>query len=148
MFNPPDLCQAAPSQQSRIISLGNVFDNSAKKHIHTAGIAIWHNKEEAFTCLRYSRSIGIAILTNMMTGYTWSNPYFAPAVFWFIDSTKSCLILKHEPDTVILTALVCIMSELLDFYVNFFEVSMTSSLAFWGCLLRGITFRHPCRCKT
>ena len=29
--------------------------------------------------------------------------------------------------------------------VNFFEVSMTSSLALFGCLLRGITLRQPCR---
>ena len=34
------------------------------------------------------------------------------------------------------------------FFLSFFEVSMTSSLAFFGCLLRGITFRQPCRCKT
>jgi hypothetical protein len=27
--------------------------------------------------------------------------------------------------------------------VNFFEASITSSLAFFGCLLRGITFRQP-----
>ena len=31
---------------------------------------------------------------------------------------------------------------------NFFEVSMTSSLAFLGCLLRGMTFLQPCRCRT
>ena len=32
--------------------------------------------------------------------------------------------------------------------LNFFEAAISSSLAFLGCLLRGITFRHPCRCRT
>lgn len=32
--------------------------------------------------------------------------------------------------------------------VNFFEAAISSSLAFLGCLLRGITLRHPWRCRT
>jgi hypothetical protein len=35
--------------------------------------------------------------------------------------------------------------HLLVFSVNFFEASTTSSSAFFGCLLRGMTFRHSWR---
>ena len=44
---------------------------------------------------RLYRSIGIAILPDMVARHTGTNPFFTPAVLWIVDPPKSSLILKH-----------------------------------------------------
>ena len=69
-----------------------------------------------------------------------SDAFLAPAVFGLVNSAKTCLILEHKAHFS--TALVEIF-QFFDSDINFFEVSMTSSLAFLGCLLRGMIFLQP-----
>ena len=75
----------------------------------------------------------------MMARNGWSIAFRTPAVFRLVDPPEACLILKHESD---LTWPVENFCQFVDSAVNFFEVAMTSSLAFFGCLLLGITFRQ------
>ena len=107
-------------------------------------IAIRHDKKASLTGQRFYRPIGIAILPDMVAGHTGTYPFLAPAVFRPVDSTKSGLILEHKTD--FLPAVDNF--QLFHGVINFFEAAISSSLAFWGCLLRGITFRHPWRCRT
>lgn len=69
-----------------------------------------------------------------------SNPLVAPAVFGLIDPSEACLVLKHEPN---LSRPVENFRQLADSGVNFFEESISSGDALFGCLLRGMTFLHP-----
>ena len=89
-------------------------------------------------------SKGITILPYMMAGNTRTAAFLTPAVFRLVDSSKAGLILKHQPYVLILVGFF----QFLDRRVNFFEDSMSSLLAFLGCLLRGMILRHPCRCST
>ena len=88
---------------------------------------------------RLDRPIGITVLTDMMARNTWPESLFAPAILRLVDPSKASLILEHQADTLLIVE----NFQFFDASVNFFEVSMTSSLAFFGCLLRGITFLHP-----
>lgn len=83
----------------------------------------------------------------MMTRYGWAEAFTAPAVFRFVDATKAGFVLEHEP---YLFAACGIVESLLFLYfsLNFFEASIASGVAFFGCLLLGLIFRHPCRCRT
>lgn len=141
--NPADLCHAAPSQQRRIIS-SLYFSDSCFKKTHTGSIAIRHDKKVPITRQRFHCSVGVTILTNMVAGHTGTDPFPAPAVSWLVDPAKSGFILEHKAD------FPGVVDKLKFLYcgVNFFEAAISSSLAFLGCLLRGITFRHPCRCRT
>ena len=76
----------------------------------------------------------------MMAWYGGTYAFLAPTILWLIDPSETGLVLKHQVNGFFS---VENFVQFLDFGVNFFEVSMTSSLAFFGCLLRGITFRHP-----
>ena len=78
----------------------------------------------------------------MMAWHGGTYAFLTPAILWLIDPSETSLVLKHQVNDFFS---VENFVQLLEFGVNFFEVSMTSSLAFFGCLLRGITFRHPCR---
>ena len=78
----------------------------------------------------------------MVAGNRRSKTFLTPAVFWLVDPSKSRFILKHQSN------IVENFSQFCDSGVNFFEAAMTSSPAFFGCLLRGITFLQPCRCNT
>ena len=75
----------------------------------------------------------------MMAGHTGTDTFLAPAVFWLVDASKSSFILEHQ--TIFLAAVDNF--QFFYFGVNFFEAAISSSLAFLGCLLRGMTFRHP-----
>lgn len=81
----------------------------------------------------------------MVTWNAGADAFFAPAVLGMVDAAEACLILEHKAHFS--TAPVEIF-QFTDGGFNFFEVSMTSSLAFLGCLLRGMTFLQPCRCRT
>ncbi len=76
----------------------------------------------------------------MVTWNARSDAFFTPTIFGLIDTTKTGFILEHKP---YLSTTVENLLQFFDFGVNFFEVSMTSSLAFWGCLLLGIIFLQP-----
>ena len=113
-----------------------------EKHIHTLCITVRQDQKAGFPGQRLHRAIGITVLPDMMAGDAGTDSSFTPAVFRFIDAAKSRFILKHQPNFVENFLQFC------DSCVNFFEASMTSLSAFFGCLLRGITFLHPCRCNT
>ena len=36
-----------------------------------------------------------------MTRHRWSYAFFAPTIFWLVYSAKACLILKHQPYTLV-----------------------------------------------
>lgn len=69
-----------------------------------------------------------------------ANPLAAPAVFGLVDPSKTRFVLKHEPN---LSSLVENFRQFSDSGVNFFEESISSGDALFGCLLRGMTFLHP-----
>lgn len=76
----------------------------------------------------------------MAARYRGSNSLAAPAVFRLIDPSETRLILKHEPN---LSGAVDNFRQFSDSGVNFFEESISSGDALFGCLLRGMTFLHP-----
>ena len=116
-----------------------------QEYVHAICVAVGHNQKEVFTCHRLHRAIGVAILPNVVTGYGWPNALAAPAILGFVDSPESCFVLKHQPDLF-----PCILYTKFFFYTgfNFFEASIVSSSAFFGCFWRGITFRHSCLARS
>lgn len=125
----------------RIFSVRDHIDALLKS---TFLVAIWHNKKTAFAGNRFHCSISIAVFPNVMAWYTWTHSHGAPAPFGFVNSAKASFILEHQ--AYLFPGILG--SRNLYGIVNFFEASIASSLAFLGCLLRGITFRQPCRCRT
>lgn len=111
-----------------------------QKQIHTYRIAIGHDKKTGFACQRLNRTVGISVFPNMVAWNAGPDAFLTPAVFGLVNSAKTCLILEHKAHFS--TAPVEIL-QFTDGGFNFFEVSMTSSLAFLGCLLRGMTFLQP-----
>ena len=146
-----DLCQAAPSQQSRTISSGNWLDSSLKnRFMHTVlRITIGHDQEARFTRQRLHCPIGVSVLPYMAARHAGTGPFFTPAVFRLVDPSETSFILEHQTHfSTISSAIVDFRLQFLHFFFDFFEVSMTSSPAFFGCLLRGIAFLQPCRRST
>ena len=76
---------------------------------------------------------------DVVTGYTGTYPFLTPAVFWLVNSTKSSFILEHQAN------FLPAVDNFQFFYgvVNCFEAAISSSLAFLGCLPRGMILRHP-----
>ena len=130
-------CSSVAAQENDIIWI--LPGQFRQENIHTDRIAIWHDQKTGFSSQWLYRAIHIAIFPNTVAGHRRSKTFLTPAVFWLVDSPKSRLILKHQPH------IVEIFLQFHNSCVNFFVVSMTSSAAFFGCLLRGITFLHPCR---
>ena len=126
-----------------------LFGQCLQKNIGADGIAVWQHQKAAFTASRLNGPIGVAIFTDMMAWNHRPDTLFAPTVFWFIDPSKTCFILEHQAHfSTVSTTIVDFFLQFFHFFLNFFEAVMTSSLAFFGCLLRGITFRHPFRSNT
>ena len=126
-----------------------LFGEFLQKNIGADGIAVRQHQKAAFTGNRLNSPIGIAIFADMMAWNLRPDALFAPAIFGFIDPSKTCLILEHQAHfSTVSTTIVDFFLQFLHFFFNFFEAAMTSSLAFFGCLLRGITFRHPFRSNT
>ena len=135
------------AEQNQIIL--ELFGQCLQKNVGADGIAVWQHQKAAFTGSRLNGSIGIAIFADMMAWNRRPDALFAPAVFGFIDPSETCLILEHQAHfSTVSTSSVEFFPQFLHFFFNFFEVAMTSSLAFFGCLLRGITLRHPFRSST
>lgn len=135
-------CGAIATKQNNIIRI--LLRQLLEKKVHTHRVALWHDKKAAFACERFYCSIDIAVFPYMVTENTWTYPSLAPAVFGLVNTSKACLILKHQSYVLLRVGFF----QLLDRSINFFEDAISSSLAFLGCLLRGITLRHPCRCST
>ena len=96
-------------------------------------------RKQSVTGQRLYRPIGIAILPDVVAGYTGTYPFLTPAVLGLVNSAKSSFILEHQAN------FLPAVDNFQIFYrgFNFFEAAISSSLAFLGCLLRGITLRHP-----
>ena len=112
-----------------------------EKNIHAIGIAIRHNQETAFSGDRFYCAVSIAIFPDMVARNRRTYPFFTPTIFRFVDSTKSCFVLKHQTYCGIVETFCFFFYDLF----NFFEASIASGLAFFGCLLLGMIFRHPWR---
>ena len=87
---------------------------------------------------------GIVILPDMVAGYTGAYTLLAPAIFGLVDPSEACFVLKHQANHFAAVD----NFQFFDAGLNFFEASMVTSSAFLGCLLRGMTLRHPWRCRT
>ena len=116
-----------------------------QKDIHANSIAIRQNQKAGFPRQWLCRSIYISVFPNMMARHRRSHPFSAPTVFRLVDAAKTGFILKHQPDPL---GIVENFAQLVDSGVNFFEASIASGSALFGCLLLGSFFVHPCRCST
>ena len=122
-----------------------------QKYRHIQSIALSKNVYKHLAVSRRYCAVHRPILTYSLTGYRWAALRGTPTIGWFTYATKTCFILKHELNTFVFQVLVSLVApiffqqELLEFFVNFFEEAISSSLALPGCLGRGCTFRHPCR---
>lgn len=121
----------------------------AEKEIHANSIAVRHNQKTALSSGWLDCTVGISVFPDVMTGDRRANALLTPAVFGLVDPSETSFILEHQAHfSTAFTAVVDFLIQFAYFFFNFFEVAMTSSLAFFGCLLRGITFRQPCRSST
>ena len=126
-----------------------LFRQCLQKNVDADGIAVWQHQEAALCSGRLDCTVGIAVFPDVMAWNRRTNALFAPAVFGVIDPPKTRLILEHQAHfSTVSKTIVDFFLQFLYFFFNFFEAAMTSSLAFFGCLLRGITFRHPFRSNT
>lgn len=123
------------------------FRQFFQENFHTGSITVRHDQKEGITCHRLCCSICVPILPNVMTRHVWPYPFLAPAVFRLVNPAKACFILEHQAQFAV-QPIPYFGSQFHDLRLNFFEASIASSLALFGCWLRGITFRHPCRFKT
>ena len=135
-------CCTIAAQQNNVI--GICIGQFSKEYVHASSIALWKNQKEMIPGKRLHCPKGIIILPDMMAGHTGANTSFTPAVFWLVDSAKASFILEHQPNCFS----VVDNFQFFDSGLNFFEAAMVSSSAFLGCLLRGMTLRQPCRCRT
>ena len=129
-------CSTVTNQNKNIIS--ELFLKLIQIGLHTLCVAIRHDKEKAFSLYWINRSVGVSIFPNMMTWNCWTNSFCTPTVLWFIDSPKASFILKHQAN-LLFWILGCQNPYVV---VNFFEASIASSLAFFGCRALGITLRQ------
>lgn len=150
-------CRRADARQRRQRSLAakqndivrELVGQFPQEQIHTHRITIGHDQEARFTSQRLHCSIGVPVLPYMVARHAGTGSFFTPAVFGLVDPSETSFILEHQAYfSTISSAIVDFRLQFLHFFFNFFEVSMTSSLAFFGCLLRGITFLQPCRRST
>ena len=139
IIKPLDLCHTAPSQTNSISSSACDFESSCRNTFMQPVFAIGHDQKEAAPIPRIDCAIGISVLSYMMAWHGWTDALCAPAGLRFVDPPKSRLILKHDMDSFgrVLANYFAVFS------VNFFEEFCSSSLAAFGCLALGITFRHP-----
>ncbi len=130
-------CRTVAAKQNNIVL--KFFGQFPQKYIGTGCITPWKYQEKAIPRQRVHRAIGVSVFSNVLTGYCRPNTFFTPTILGLIDSAKSSFILKHQPHRSPCGKLF----QSLDFGINFFEASIASPLAFFGCLLLGITLRHP-----
>ena len=135
-------CCTVAAQQDDIVRV--FFGQIPQKNIHADGIALRKHQKEVVSRQRFHSTKGIVILPDVVTGHTGAHPLFTPAVFRLVNPTEACFILEHQPNYFAAVD----NFQFFDSGLNFFEASIVSSLAFLGCLLRGMILRHPWRCRT
>ena len=130
------------NQQNLIlwIGLGKLF----QKYVHANRVASGQHQKEMLSRYGFHRAIGIAVLAYVVTWHRWPRLFAAPAPPWLVNTSKACLILKHQSYTSARVRLH-VFSGFQHTGFNFFEASHASSSAAFGCFDLGITFRHPCR---
>ena len=79
-----------------------MFGQLLQKYVHTNGIAPWQNQKEAVSGARIDRAKRIAVLSDMMARHRGSAAA-CPTVLRRVDSSKPCLILKHDANWFVLT---------------------------------------------
>lgn len=140
-------CGTITAKEDHVVRI--LLCQMAQEDIHANCITAWHDQETALPGDWLDGSVGIAIFPDVVTWNRWTSTLWTPAELGSVDASKARFILEHQAHfSTVSTAIVDIFLQLLDFFLNFFEAAMTSSLAFFGCLLRGITFRQPCRHST
>ena len=140
-------CGTVTAKENDIVRI--LLCQLTQEEIHANCITVWHDQEAALPGDWLDSPVGITIFPDVMTRNRWTNTLWAPAEFGLIDPPKARFILEHQTHiSTISTAFVDFFFQFSYFFFNFFEAAMTSPLAFFGCLLRGITFRHPCRLNT
>lgn len=136
-------CSTVTAKENNVIRI--LLCQVAQEDIHANCITVRHDQETTLPSGRLDSSVDITIFPDVMARDRWANALWTPAEFRLVDSSKACLVLEHQAHfSTLSTAIVDFFLQFPDFFLNFFEASMTSSLAFFGCLLRGITFRQPC----
>ncbi len=90
-----------------------------QKDIHTNCIAIRHDQKAGISRQRFYRAVHISVFPDMVTRYRWTNSLSAPAVFGLVDASKPCFVLKHQPNSMILSISVDIIFQFADSFVNF-----------------------------
>ena len=111
-----------------------------QKEIHTNCIAVWKNEEAAIAGYRINSTISAAILANMMAGHTRTDSFSTPAMLRLIDTAETCFILEHELYSF---GIVESLGQFMDSGINFFEASIASGVALFGCLLLGSFLLQP-----
>lgn len=110
------------------------------KDLHAFCIAVRHDEKKTLSVYWINSTIYIAVFTDVMTRYCGASTVWTPADFWLIDSSKTRFILKEYSHLFLR-----ILGRQNPYVVfNFFEASIASSSAFFGCRALGITLRHPC----
>lgn len=140
-------CSTITAKENYVVRI--LLCQVAQEEIYANCIIVWHDQETTLPGGRFDSSVGITIFADVMTRNRRANTLLAPAEFELVDSSKARFVLEHQAHfSAVSTAIVDFFFQFSYFFFNFFEAAMTSSLAFFGCLLRGITFRQPCRHST
>ena len=140
-------CGAVTAKENDVVRI--LLCQVAQEEIHANGITVWHDQETALPSDRLDGTVSIAIFPDVVTRDRRTNTLWTPAELGLVDPSKARFILEHQAHfSTVSTAIVDFFFQFSYFFFNFFEATMTSSLAFFGCLLRGITFRQPCRHST
>lgn len=140
-------CSTITAEEDDVIWI--LLRQVAQEKIHANSIAVRQDQETTLPGERLDSSVDITVFPDVMTGNRWANILWAPAEFGLVNAPKARFVLEHQAHfSTVSTAFVDFFLQFFYFFFNFFEVAMTSSLAFFGCLLRGITFLQPCRRST
>ena len=116
-----------------------------QKDIHANCVAVWKNPEAAITRYRINSTVSVSVLSDMMARHTRANPLLTPAMLRFVNTTETCFVLKPEPDSF---GVVENFGQFMDSGIHFFEASIASGAALFGCLLLGCFLLQPWRCST
>ncbi len=134
-------CGTVTTQKNRIIRIN--LGEGTEKHIHALTITVGHNQKMPFPGQGFYRAIHIPVFPYVMAWNAGTLPLDRPTVFRLIDPTETSFILKHQAyfwrTRFLHLGYGCF---------NFFEASIASSLAFFGCLDLGMIFLQPCRWST
>ena len=131
------LCHAAPShtyQNNDVIRIWHRQIN--EKYIHAISVAIRHNQEAVFTADRFNCSVNISVFSNVMARNRRTNTLFCTSsilVCWFDQN-----LLRPETSSVLWNCGIfrCFLYDLF----HFFEASIASGFAFFGCRFLGTFF--------